>query len=108
MSCDPAQRNATSANQMAEAFEEFLKDFKTSPEQNITAALGNISIDEDDLSDEYDFMDDDDQAGDRRRQDKERTRTPQHKYKDMLQKLADRTVDEVRVDLDDLSTVGSP
>lgn len=86
------------------AFEVFLRDFKTSPEQTITTALGNITIDEDELSDEYDFMDEDEQAGGRRRNDKERRRPPQHKYKEMLQKLADRTIIEATIDLDDLVT----
>ncbi|KAF4975012.1 hypothetical protein FZEAL_8157 [Fusarium zealandicum] len=85
------------------AFQDFLTEFKTSPEQTITTALGNITIGEDDLDDEYDFMDEDGQAGDGRQQDKQR-RTPQYKYKDMLQQLADRTIDEATIDLDDLST----
>ncbi|KAL2016529.1 hypothetical protein VTK56DRAFT_3423 [Thermocarpiscus australiensis] len=84
------------------AFENFLSDFKTSPEQTITTALGNITIDEDDLSDDYDFMDQDDEAHQRRQQEKARRRTPQHKYKDMLQELADRKINEVVIDLDDL------
>lgn len=84
-----------------------MRDFKTSPEQTITTALGNITIDEDELSDEYDFMDEDEQAGGRRRNDKERRRPPQHKYKEMLQKLADRTIIEATIDLDDLVTVNT-
>ncbi|OAQ84351.1 DNA replication licensing factor mcm7 [Purpureocillium lilacinum] len=84
------------------AFEEFLTGFKTSPEHTIATAMGDITIDEDDLSDEYDFMDDDDEAGARRQKEKERRRTPQHKYKEVLQQLADRTLDEITVDLDDL------
>ncbi|KAK3329751.1 MCM2/3/5 family-domain-containing protein [Apodospora peruviana] len=84
------------------AFEDFLQEFKTSPEQAITHALGNINIDEDDLSDEYDFMDEDDEAQERRRQEKARRRSPHHKYKEMLQDLADRKVNEVVIDLDDL------
>ncbi|GAB1310821.1 DNA replication licensing factor MCM7 [Madurella fahalii] len=83
-------------------FEAFLSDFKTSPEQTITHALGNINIDEDDLSDEYDFMDEDDNAQQQRQSDKARKRAPQHKYKDMLQELADRKISEVVIDLDDL------
>lgn len=70
--------------------------------------MGDITIDEDDLSDEYDFMDDDDEAGQRRRQDKEKRRTPQHKYKELLQQLADRTIDEIIIDLDDVAVVSSP
>lgn len=88
----------------AGAFESFLEEFKTSPEQAITHALGNINIDADDLSDEYDFMDDE-EGEERRVQERARSRLPQYKYKDMLQKLADRDIDEVVVDLDDLATV---
>ncbi|KAH0601005.1 hypothetical protein MHUMG1_02006 [Metarhizium humberi] len=85
------------------AFEEFLNDFKTgSPEHTITTAMGDITIDDDDLSDGYDFMDEDDESGDRRRQEKANKRIPQHKYKDLLQQLADRTIDEITIDLDDL------
>ncbi|OAA43292.1 DNA replication licensing factor mcm7 [Metarhizium rileyi] len=84
------------------AFEEFLKDFKTSPEHTITTAMGDITIDEDDLSDDYDFMDEDNEVGERRRQDKANRATPQYKYKQLLQQLADRTIDEITIDLDDV------
>ncbi|PTB65377.1 MCM-domain-containing protein [Trichoderma citrinoviride] len=86
------------------AFESFLKDFKTSPEHTLTTALGNITIDEDDLSDEDDLMDEDDQTRQRRQQERAKRKTPQHKYSDMLQLLADRKIDEFAVDLDDLAT----
>ncbi|KAJ4145242.1 hypothetical protein LMH87_004097 [Akanthomyces muscarius] len=86
------------------AFEVFLQDFKTSPEHTITTAMGNVTIDEDDLSDEYDFMDEDDETGERRRRDKEQQRAPHHKYKEIMQKLADRTQEEIVIDLDDLGT----
>ncbi|KAH6606551.1 hypothetical protein Trco_005704 [Trichoderma cornu-damae] len=86
------------------AFESFLKDFKTSPEHTLTTALGNITIDEDDLSDDYDLMDEDEQTRDRQQQERARRKTPQHKYNDMLQLLADRKVDEFAIDLDDLAT----
>lgn len=66
--------------------------------------MGNVTIDEDDLSDEYDFMDEDDEAGERRRPDKEQQRAPHHKYKETMQKLADRTQEEIVIDLDDLAT----
>ncbi|KAJ6784851.1 hypothetical protein PWT90_08704 [Aphanocladium album] len=85
------------------AFEVFLNDFKTSPAHTITTAMGNVTIDEDDLSDEYDFMDEDDETGARRRRDKEQRRAPHHKYKEIMQKLADRTQDEIVIDLDDLA-----
>ncbi|PON20972.1 minichromosome maintenance protein 7 (cell division control protein 47) [Trichoderma gamsii] len=86
------------------AFESFLKDFKTSPEHTLTTALGNITIDEDELSDDYDFMDEDDQTRDRRQQERAKRKTPQHKYNDMLQQLANRKLDEFAIDLDDIAT----
>lgn len=49
-------------------------------------------------------MDEDGQDATRRQQDKER-RAPQYKYKNMLQQLSDRTIDEATIDLDDLATV---
>ncbi|KAM3467406.1 hypothetical protein NHJ6243_000027 [Beauveria neobassiana] len=85
------------------AFEVFLKDFKTTPEHTITTAMGNITIDEDDLSDEYDFMDDDDESSERRRRDREHRRAPHHKYQEIMQKLANRTQEEIVIDLDDLA-----
>lgn len=88
-----------------EGLELFLSEFKTSPEQ-IATALGNISIDEDDLSDEYDFMDEDDAAAEQRRRQQKQKRAPRHKYVEMLQQLADRQIDTVEIDLDDLDSVG--
>ncbi|KHE84505.1 MCM-domain-containing protein [Neurospora crassa] len=88
------------------AFENFLDDFKTSPQDSITHALGNIDINEDDLSDEYDFMDDDDDddAQQQRRSERARRRAPRHKYKELLQELADRKINEIVIDLDDLQS----
>ncbi|KAL7927651.1 MCM2/3/5 family domain-containing protein [Trichoderma austrokoningii] len=86
------------------AFESFLKDFKTSPEHTLTTALGNITIDEDELSDDYEFMDEDEQTRDRRQQERAKRKMPQHKYNDMLQQLANRKLDEFAIDLDDLAT----
>lgn len=40
-----------------------------------------------------------------RQQERARKRTPQYIYRDMLQKLADRTLDEATIDLDDLALV---
>ena len=93
------------ANSATGALESFLTEFKTSPEQSLATAMGEITIDEDDLSDEYDFMDEDEGAAAQRQQEKERRRKPQHKYKDMLQQLANREVDEMMIDLDDLASV---
>lgn len=89
-----------------EAFEEFLQTFKTSPTATVTHALGGMSIDEDDLSDEYDFMDDDEEDGhNARRQAKSQAKMPKLKYLDLLQKVADRYEDEITIDLDDLAKV---
>lgn len=97
-----------SADLGAAAFESFLSDFKTSPEQTITHALGNINLGEDDLSDDYDFMDQDDDAHQQRQRERARKRAPQHKYRDMLQLLADRKINEVVIELDDLDAVRLP
>ncbi|KAK4205218.1 putative DNA replication licensing factor [Triangularia verruculosa] len=86
-----------------EAFEHFLSDFKTSPQETITTALGNITINEDDLSDDYDFMDEDDEGGQQRRQQRAQ-KEPVHKYKLMLQELANRKINEVVIELDDIHT----
>lgn len=81
--------------------------YKTSAEQTITTALGNITIGDDDLDDDYDPMDEDNQDGNRG-QDKDRRRAPHYKYKDMLQQLADRVIDEATIDLDDIAIVRIP
>lgn len=47
--------------------------------------------------------DDDEEAQEQRRQEKAARKLPQHKYKHMMQQLADRKIDEVLVDLDDVS-----
>jgi hypothetical protein len=65
-----------------------------------------MNIDEDDFSDEYDFMDeDDDEAADTRRRTRSQAKTPKKKYMDLLQKIADRYEDEITVDLDDVAKV---
>ncbi|KAK8020815.1 DNA replication licensing factor mcm7 [Apiospora arundinis] len=86
------------------AFEDFLDKFKTSPQDTITHAIGQISIDEDDLSDEDDFMDEDGEAAqhDRRRKKAAQRQQPKHKYVELMQQLADRAIDEVLIDLDDI------
>ncbi|KEZ46419.1 DNA replication licensing factor mcm7 [Scedosporium apiospermum] len=90
------------------AFEQFLSEFKTTPEQSIAQAFGDISIEEDGLSDEYDFLDEDEEAQGRRRQERleraQRRRGPHHKYKEILQDLADRKVQEVTIDLNELAS----
>lgn len=64
------------------------------------------------MSDEYDFLDEDENAQDRRRQERrdraQRRKGPHHKYREIMQDLADRKVQEVTVDLDDVATVRVP
>lgn len=65
-----------------------------------------MNIDEDDFSDEYDMMDDDeDQERNSRRQTRSQARTPKLKYLELLQKVADRYEDEITIELDDLAKV---
>ena len=90
------------------AFEDFLEKFKTSPQDTITHAIGQISIDEDDLSDEDDFMDEDGEAAQNARRKKAAQRQqPKHKYVELMQQLADRAIDEVLIDLDDVVSVST-
>ncbi|KAI0378046.1 DNA replication licensing factor mcm7 [Hypomontagnella monticulosa] len=96
-------RNIVDYEAQQAAFENFLEQFKTSPEQTLTHHIGQVQIDEDDLSDEYDFMDQDDEEHERRRREKVAARMPKHKYADVMQKLADRTMDEVLIELDDVA-----
>jgi hypothetical protein len=66
-----------------------------------------MNIDEDGLSDEYDFMDDEDEGGaDDRRQARLQANQPTLKYMELLRKVADRYEDEITIDLDDLAKVG--
>ncbi|KAH8676092.1 DNA replication licensing factor mcm7 [Xylariales sp. PMI_506] len=100
-------RNIVDYEAQQAAFENFLEKFKTSPQETIAHAIGQISINEDDLSDEYDFMDEDDEAHERRRRQRATQKLPQYKYGDLMQKLADRTIDEVVIELDDLASFES-
>ncbi|KAE8448359.1 hypothetical protein EG329_009603 [Mollisiaceae sp. DMI_Dod_QoI] len=88
-----------------QALEDFLQSFKTSPKTELAGALGDMNIEEDDFSDEYDFMDDedDDEGHNTRREARTQAKVPKLKYMDVLQKVADRYEDEITVDLDDLA-----
>lgn len=67
-----------------------------------------MNIDEDDFSDDYDFMDDDDEEGQNvRRRMRAQAKQPKLKYMDMLQKIADRYEEEITIDLDDLAKVAA-
>lgn len=87
------------------AFKSFLTDFKASPADSLTHALGGMDIAEDELDDEYDFMDDDNEEEELQQQERADRKKPYHKYKDLMQQLANRKIDEVLVDLDDVNQV---
>ena len=95
----------------SDAFEDFLTSFKSSAsasDSSATYALQDLNIDEDGISDEYDFMDD---VADGTGQSNGRTakdRDPKKKYMEMLQRVADRHTSEVMIELDDLDAVCSP
>ncbi|MCJ1233695.1 Mcm2-7 hexameric complex component [Varicellaria rhodocarpa] len=89
------------------AFEDFLSHFKSSAsasESSATNALQDLNIDEDGLSDEYDFMDDaaDGTVAPRANRRGDSNRDPKVKYMEILQDVADRKVSEICIELDDL------
>ncbi|KAI9782176.1 MAG: Mcm2-7 hexameric complex component [Peltula sp. TS41687] len=86
------------------AFEEFLTSFKSASavtESSAANALQDLHIDDEDLSEDYDFMDDVDGAT--RPQRRQRSpHQPKVKYMEVLQQVADRTTSEILIELDDL------
>ena len=90
------------------AFEDFLANYKcTVPTEQLAAdALQDLNIDEDGLSDEYDFMDDVTNGKEPRRRSGQYAE-PRRKYMDMLQKVADREISQVTIELDDLDNVSN-
>ena len=58
------------------------------------------------MSDEYDFMDDEDDGNAAQRSRRqERRRDPKRKYMQLLQDIADRKASHITIDLDDLDEV---
>lgn len=84
------------------AFEDFLRNYKSSSTE-AADALEGLQIDGDD--EEYDFMDESDDAGPQRSR---RPRDPKHKYMQLLQDVADRKTNQVLIELDDLDQVRFP
>lgn len=69
-------------------------------------AVQDLNIDGDGSSEEYDFMDDAPGAKEGR-QPNGQNEEPRRKYMDMLQKVADRDLDEVTIELNDLDNVST-
>ncbi|KAI4113549.1 MAG: hypothetical protein LQ345_005493, partial [Seirophora villosa] len=90
-------------NDSPAAFEDFLTGYKaTATELEIPAnALQELTIDGDNTSDEYDFMDDITAAKEKQRPTHQ-TKGPRKKYMDQLQEVVDRKRDELLIELDDL------
>jgi DNA replication licensing factor MCM7 len=86
----------------AAAFEDFLKTYKTTSTDAVDA-LEDLNLDDDDLDDDYDFMDESSDETGRTRQRAD----PKLKYMRMLQQVADRTSSQVVIELDDVANVGS-
>lgn len=87
----------------AAAFEDFLLNYK-STQTDLDLAVQDLNIDGDNSSEEYDMLDDV-TGGKDARQPNGQYKEPKRKYMDMLQKVADREVDEVTIELDDLDNV---
>ena len=75
-------------------------------EDSAADALENLNLDGDDISDDYDFMDDaDGRSNGRRRPQRTESQRSRKKYIEMLQHIADRQLSEICIDLDDIATV---
>ena len=89
------------------AFEDFLQSYKSTATE--LEELGDLNLEDvnqeshDDTSDEYDMLDD--VAGGKEARQSNKFKTPKHKYMDILQRVADRRINEVCIELDDLDNV---
>lgn len=86
----------------AAAFEDFLRSFKSSSTE-AADALDSLDLNEHDEDDEYDFMDETEEDGAQRRGT--RPTRSKAKYMNVLQDVADRKVDHIVIDLDDVEQV---
>ena len=87
------------------AIVDFLQTFKSSQSSSAETAadaIEDLNIDEDGISDEYDFMDDAEISEGRPRR---RRGGDKQKYMALLQEVADRTKPSVMIELDDLNVV---
>lgn len=95
-------------SEQKEIFKEFLQHFKTfesTSESAATEAIEDLRIDEDDLSDDDELMDEIDGNARTRRGAARQRREPKVKYMQVLQDVADRTRNNVVIELNDLDTV---
>ncbi|KAF2142176.1 uncharacterized protein K452DRAFT_270955 [Aplosporella prunicola CBS 121167] len=90
-------RNVVNYGEQQAAFEDFLRSYKSSSTE-AADALEDLQIDGED---EYDFMDESDD-GEAAQRSRRRDRDPKVKYMQMLQDVADRKVNQVVIELDDL------
>ncbi|RMD43916.1 hypothetical protein DV735_g1159, partial [Chaetothyriales sp. CBS 134920] len=86
----------------SKAFEDFLQKCETAEDE--TAALRGLRLDggDGDTSDEYDFVDDAPEGGNRNDSSRRRPQGTKRKYVEMMQEVADRERSNVVIDLDDL------
>ena len=89
---------------LSDAFEDFLRTFKSTTSADTADALGDLNLGEDDLEDDYDFME---ATGGAQAQDQQRTNKSKIKYMNLMQQVADRTISNLTIELDDLDTVSS-
>lgn len=103
-SCRNSYRNS---DYFSAAFEDFLQHFKTSsvPREAAGAFDVDVDVDGDDISDEYDFAESDEEMGQARRVAERQARAPKLKYFELLQEVANRTTEEIIIELDDLALV---
>jgi DNA replication licensing factor MCM7 len=90
-----------------DAFKDFLKHFKTfqsTSEAAAAEALEDLNIDGERSSDEYDFMDDADEA-EGGQTTAARRKDLKLKYMQVLQDVANRDQSSILIELDDLSVV---
>lgn len=93
---------------MTDAFEEFLTTYESTAsdlDAEATDALEGLNIDENDSSDEFVMVDNEIDGKGVARRPGQRGQSKK-KYMDMLQRVADRQISEVTIELDDLENVG--
>ena len=103
-----AIQSGSNTDPLPAAFEDFLTSYKsttTDLEIPSNALQGlNIDGDDDNTSDEYDFMDDVTGPKDKQ-QPNGQPKGPQKKYIEQLQEVSDRKRNEILIELDDLDNV---